>query len=88
MTDARSIQEERRNQGGLRDIFEDAYQLLAPFLDTSNSWDHKPLIRFAMITLHERHPAMKPQDAAILLNAVQRIFAERQSGTKNNQRAG
>jgi hypothetical protein len=78
MSDGQDHQEDRRAQPGLRAIFEEAYVLVSPFLDTANSWGNKPLIWFAQIALREKYPNMTPQDASILLSAVRRVYAERQ----------
>lgn len=80
MSDSQNPQEDRRRQSSLRDVFEEAYLLISPFLDTTNSWDHKPLTRFAQLALREKYPAMTPQDAVILLSALRRVFTERHNG--------
>jgi hypothetical protein len=77
MSDSQSPQDDRRGNEGLRTIFEEAYELVSPFLDTSNSWDHKPMIRFAQVALHEKYPTMTQQESSILLNALRRVYGER-----------
>lgn len=83
MNENQAPQEERRSQLVLREIFEEAYVLVSPFLDTESSWDHKPMVRFAQVALREKYPAMSPQDATILLGALRRVYAERRGAQQN-----
>ena len=69
--------QERRGNARLREIFEDAYALVSPFLDTSGSWGNKPMMHSAQGALHENYADLSPQQATILLTALCRVYTER-----------
>ncbi len=64
---------ERRNSTHLRDIFEQACQITAPFFDPAQGWGGKSLTMYARQALREAYPELIQQDVAILFSAVQRF---------------
>lgn len=65
---------ERRIHLDLREIFEEAYLLVLPFLDPVQGFGRQPLIRQAYIRIHETYPELTPQEVAILVPALQRVY--------------
>lgn len=68
---------ERRAHFHLRSIFEEAYILALPFLDPKQGWGGRPMTRHAYPALHEAFPQLTAQDIAVLVPALERVFAER-----------
>jgi len=68
---------ERRTYYHLRDIFEQAYDVALPFIDPTQGWGGRPLVRHAYPALHETFPQLTEQDIAILVPALERVFHER-----------
>lgn len=64
---------ERRNSGHLREVFDRACQITAPFFDPAQGWGGKSLTMYARQALREAYPDMLQQDVAILFSAVQRF---------------
>lgn len=62
--------DERRVQYGLREVFEDAYKITAPFFDTAQSWGGMTMVMSARQTLSDRYPEFSKQDIAVLYAAV------------------
>lgn len=74
MSDNRQPAEERRSDGALREIFTEAYDLLEPFFDPANEWAGQSHEHLAFRALHERFPALQPQQVLILVTAAKRVF--------------
>jgi hypothetical protein len=62
--------EERREQHGVRGIFDDACKITAPFFDKGQSWGGVTMVMSARQTLSDRYPHLSKQDIAILFAAV------------------
>lgn len=72
-----SNDQERRRHQKLREIFEEAYIMVTPFLDPKQSWGNKPMLHTAHVAIHERYADLSLEETNILLNALQRIYIER-----------
>lgn len=64
---------DRRVQHNLRQIFDKACQITAPFFDPKQSWGGSSLTMYARQTLREEFPDLTQQETAILFSAVQRF---------------
>lgn len=64
---------DRRVQHNLRQIFDKACQITAPFFDPKQSWGGSSLTMYARQTLREEFPELTQQETAILFSAVQRF---------------
>lgn len=67
----------RRVNGYIRDIFEDAYVLALPFIDPGQGLNGRAMVRHAYPALKEAFPRLATQDLAILVPALERVFRER-----------
>ncbi len=69
--------DDRRQYHYLRDIFEDAYRMVLPFIDPKQGWGGLAMTRHAYPVLQEAYPKLTMQDLAILVPALERVFKER-----------
>jgi hypothetical protein len=67
----------RRIYHHLREIFEEAYNLAAPFLDPRQGWGGRPMVHHAYGALRNAYPHLAAQDFAILVPTLARTFRER-----------
>lgn len=67
---------ERRVNSRLREIFDGACAVTAPFFDPEQEWGGMSLTMYARQALRERYPDLTQQDIAILFSAVQRYHRE------------
>ena len=65
--------DERRKNNNLREIFEAACQITAPFFDSAQSWGNASLTMYARQTLREAYPDLTQQEIAILWASVERF---------------
>jgi hypothetical protein len=72
-----STNDDRRVNTYVREIFEEAYVLVLPFVDPQQGWGGQALTRHAYPALHEAFPRLDMQDLAILVPALERVFRER-----------
>ncbi len=71
---------ERRQNLELRDIFEDACRIAAPFLDPANGIAGTPMTRHAYVAIHEHYPQLSTQKLSLLVHAVERTVTMRLRG--------
>ena len=64
--------QERRKHINLREIFEDACLLTAPFFDTTQAWGNTSLTMYARQALREAYPDLTQQEIAMLSASVER----------------
>jgi hypothetical protein len=64
---------ERRTNSNLREIFEEACRVTAPFFDPAQGWGGKSLTMYARQTLRETFSNLSQQEVAILFSSVQRF---------------
>jgi hypothetical protein len=69
--------EDRRQHHQIRDIFEEAYQIVLPFIDPKQGWGGQAMTRHAYPALMEAFPALTMQDLASFVPALERVFKER-----------
>lgn len=67
---------ERRQNTNLRSVFDDACQLVAPFLDPGKAWGGARMERLAYSRLRDRYPDLLPEEVRILVIASARVFSE------------
>lgn len=68
---------ERRTRPHLREVFEHAYRVAYPLLDSNQTLPNAGSAHFLRIVLHDAFPDMHLQDIAILSVSVERVFRER-----------
>lgn len=72
----RSADERRQNQQ-YRQIFENVYDRVEPFLDPANSWSGQPLEFLAYGVLRENYPQLSSDELNAFFVATKRAFKER-----------
>lgn len=72
-------QHERRKHHRVREIFEEAVDLIAPFFDPANSWGNRTLDHLAYRSLRETYPDLSMEEVHILVVAAQRVYANRRA---------
>ena len=74
---------ERRTRQHLRDVFEHAYRVAYPLLDSSQTLPNPGSAHFLRVVLHDAFPDLHLQDIAILSVSIERVFRERsKNGTQ------
>jgi hypothetical protein len=68
---------ERRTNLHLRDLFENAYRVAYPLLDSGQALSNAGSAHFLRVVLHDSFPDLHPQDIAILSVSIERVFRER-----------
>lgn len=68
---------ERRTRPHVREVFEHAYRVAYPLLDSSQTLPNAGTAHFLRVVLHDAFPDMHLQDIAILSVSVERVFRER-----------
>lgn len=68
---------ERRNNSELRAVFDEAYALIAPFLDPGSAWGGQAMQHMALRTLRDSFPKLSAEQAHILIVAAMRVRRER-----------
>ncbi len=67
-------QDERRKSPELRTVFVEAYDVIRPFFDESNSWAGRTHEHLAYRALHERFPDLSGEQVFIIIAAAKRVF--------------
>lgn len=67
----------RRTNLHLRDLFEYAYRIACPLLESGLALRNAGPAHFLRVVLHDSFPELHPQDIAILSVSVERVFRER-----------
>ena len=74
---------ERRTRQHLRDVFEHAYRVAYPLLDSGQTLPNPGPAHFLRVVLHDAFPELQLQDIAILSVSVERVYRERsKNGTQ------
>lgn len=66
---------ERRRDLELREIFDEAYDVLEPFFSPDNRWNGHTHEHLAFRALHERFPRLTAAQVLTLVTAAKRVFA-------------
>jgi len=67
---------ERRQQLELREVFDDAYPLVEPFLDPAASWGGQTLEHLAFRVMREHYPRVSGDQIHVFISAAKRVFNE------------
>lgn len=70
---------DRRKHHRVREIFEEAVDLIAPFFDPANTWGNRTLDHLAYRSLRENYPDLSMEEVHVLVVAAQRIYADRRA---------
>lgn len=68
---------ERRTRPHLREIFDQAYRIACPMLDSQQTPNNAGSAHFLRVVLHDAFPDLHMQDIAILSVAIERVYFER-----------
>ena len=68
---------ERRQFSQAREAFEYAYSILEPFLHPDTGWHGRSLHHVSFRLVSENFPHLENEEVHALLDAVRRVFAER-----------
>jgi hypothetical protein len=68
---------ERRTHPHLREVFEQAYRVAYPLLDSNQTFNNSGSTHFLRVVLHDAFPDLHLQDIAILSVSVERVYRER-----------
>ncbi len=68
---------ERRVYTNIRDVFDQACEISAPFFDPKQTWTGKPMLVMADRRLRAEYPEMAPQDFSVLMSAVIQFYTVR-----------
>lgn len=80
---SRQVGIERRTRQHLRDVFEHAYRVAYPLLDSSQTLPNPGSAHFLRVVLHDAFPDLHLQDVAILSVSIERVYRERsKNGTQ------
>lgn len=75
-TDGDAPAVERRQHLELREVFDEAYDVLEPFFNPDNTWSGHTHEHLAYRAIHERFPRLTGEQVLILVTAAKRVFAE------------
>lgn len=70
---------DRRKHHRVREIFEEAVDLIAPFFDPANTWGNRTLDHLAYRSLRETYPDLSMEEVHVLVVAAQRVYANRRA---------
>lgn len=76
-TPGRPAGTERRTRQHLRDVFEHAYRVAYPLLESDQALANTGSAHFLRVVLHDAFPELHLQDIAILSVSIERVFRER-----------
>lgn len=74
-TDGDAPAVERRQHLELREVFDEAYDVLEPFFSPDNTWSGHTHEHLAYRAVHERFPRLTGEQVLILVTAAKRVFA-------------
>jgi hypothetical protein len=74
--DASEVPAERRKHHRVREIFEEAYELIAPFFARENRWGNATLDHLAYRVVREQYPELSFEEVHILVVASKRVYTE------------
>ena len=66
---------DRRRDVEIRELFTEAYDVLAPFFDPANQWAGHSHEHLAYRALHEHFPALSGDQIFIIVDAARRVFS-------------
>ena len=72
-----AVYDERRRYHSAREAFEYAYSILEPFLHPEAGWQGRSLQHLSFGLVCENFPHLAHEEVHALLDAVSRVFAER-----------
>lgn len=73
---------ERRKYPHIREIFDDAYRLVAPLLATHGEGNGSPSHSMLHQTLHNAYPDLHKQDLPILIASLSRVYREQDKSSR------
>jgi hypothetical protein len=67
---------ERRKYHRVREIFAEAYELIAPFFAKENRWGNATLDHLAYRVVREQYPELSFEEVHILVVASKRVYTD------------
>jgi hypothetical protein len=71
-------QPERRRYHYVREIFDEAYELITPFFAKENRWGNATLDHLAYRVVRENYPQLSFEEVHVLVMASKRVYTELQ----------
>ena len=71
-----SVRTERRKYHRVREIFEEAYELVAPFFAKENRWGNATLDHLAYRVVRDHYPELSFEEVHVLVVATKRVYSE------------
>ncbi|THF62369.1 hypothetical protein E6C76_18805 [Pseudothauera nasutitermitis] len=69
-------QAERRKYHHVREIFDEAYEVIAPFFARENRWGNATLDHLAYRVVRDRYPELSFEEVHVLVVASKRVYTE------------
>lgn len=69
-------QADRRQYHRVREVFEDAYTLIAPFFATENRWANVTLDHLAYRVVRDHYPEFSAAEVHVLIVAAKRVYGD------------
>lgn len=69
-------QADRRQYHRVREIFEEAYALIAPFFATENRWANSTLDHLAYRVVRDHYPELSAAEVHVLVVAAKRVYGD------------
>ena len=63
----------------VREIFVEAYELIAPFFAPENRWGNATLDHLAYRIVRDHYPQLSAEEVHVLVLASKRVYAEREA---------
>ncbi len=67
---------ERRKYHHVREIFDEAYELITPFFAKENRWGNATLDHLAYRVVRENYPELSFEEVHVLVVASKRVYTE------------
>ena len=77
-------QAERRKNPELRDLFDSAYAMIAPFFDPAAGWGGRSLEHLAFRVLRENYPTLSAEEVHVVIVAAHRVYIQRNPGASDH----
>ncbi|PTD96099.1 hypothetical protein [Pseudothauera lacus] len=71
-----SSQQDRRKYHYVREIFDEAYELITPFFAKENRWGNATLDHLAYRVVRENYPTLSFEEVHVLVQASKRVYTE------------
>ena len=77
-------QPDRRRNPQLRELFDSAYAMIAPFFDPGAGWGGRSLEHLAFRVLRENFPTLSADEVHVIIVAAHRIYIQKNPGASDH----